>query len=244
MAVSFGWQPMPDGSESYEYVVQLDREMLARLQRGESIPISADVPEEIQPIRRIRLVIGNEDLPRQKLVTSLKPQEKSQAAGDVVRGQYAESAPRYNSQPILPANSQPRQILPANNQPQQILPANRQTQQALDNFGATLQRTAQETRQTVEGARATVEQDILPRVNQVLPKQSNAILPRNSAQNSPNTIRNTNSSDDAAIAELFGQPGGNNRSRVQVADQRNASANNQQILPRGNTTDSRNTKHF
>ena len=41
VGVLFGWQPMPDGSARYEYVVQLDPELVATLEAGESIPISS-----------------------------------------------------------------------------------------------------------------------------------------------------------------------------------------------------------
>ncbi len=73
MGVLFGWQPMPDGSPRYEYVVQLDPELLAALEAGESIPISSDIPEDIGPIGRIRIVVGREPLPRTRLTTALKP---------------------------------------------------------------------------------------------------------------------------------------------------------------------------
>jgi hypothetical protein len=65
VGVSVGWQPMPDGSPRYEYVVQLDRELLTTLKQGASIPISSEVPDDIRPIARIRIVVGDEKLPRQ-----------------------------------------------------------------------------------------------------------------------------------------------------------------------------------
>lgn len=225
LAVTYGWQPMPDGSESYEYVVQLDKELLTRLERGESIPISTDIPEDIQPIRRIRLVVGDEDLPRRKLVTALKP-EQQEASTDVVRGQYADSAPRYANQPILPADS-------ASNQ---ILPRAREVENSVNALGDALQRTARE-------ARNAAETQILPRANQILPRSSGDILPKNSTARISNTSQNTNASNDAAIRELFAEPAGRKQNNVQVADQRNAtggrypsdnSANAAPILPRNN----------
>ncbi len=69
----FGWQPMPDGNPGYEYVVQLEPELLATLQAGSSIPIAGDVPEAIGPIRRVRIVVGRGEVPRQRLTTALKP---------------------------------------------------------------------------------------------------------------------------------------------------------------------------
>lgn len=230
-AVSYGWRPMPDDSQSYEYVVQLDQELVSRLERGESIPISTDIPEEIQPIRRIRLVVGNENLPRQKLVTALKP-EQSDSTGDVVRGQYTESAPRYpsntnTSNPILPANSPARQILPRA----------QEVENSVNALGDALQRSAQE-------ARNVAETQILPRVREVLPPENRPILPKNSTARVSDTIRNTNASNDSAIRELFAEPPTNPRNNVQVADQRNTpgstytpqnNSTTTPILPRGNS---------
>ena len=57
-AVGFGWQPMPDGSERYEYIVQVDQDLAATLAAGKSIPIVGEVPEGIHPIARVRVVVG------------------------------------------------------------------------------------------------------------------------------------------------------------------------------------------
>ena len=110
VGVGFGWQPMPDGSPRYEYIVQVEPELLATLAGGQSIPISGDVPEHVHPIGRVRLVVGRGALPRQQLVTLLKPVEdgKTAAAGSgVQQAQYAEPAlPRYGepaSQPYAAA---------------------------------------------------------------------------------------------------------------------------------------------
>jgi len=73
VGVDFGWRPMPDGSPSYEYIVQLEPELLATLEEGQSVPIASEVPEDVRPIGRIRIVVGREPLPRQKLVTRFKP---------------------------------------------------------------------------------------------------------------------------------------------------------------------------
>lgn len=72
-AVGFGWQPMPDGSERYEYIVQVDQDLAATLAAGKSIPIVGEVPEGIHPIARVRVVVGEDSLPRERLVTRLKP---------------------------------------------------------------------------------------------------------------------------------------------------------------------------
>jgi hypothetical protein len=67
---------------------------------GKSIPIVSDVPEEIHPIGRIRVVVGKGDLPRQRLVTRLKPvdsakpETSSVTDGGVTPAQYGQ----YNDQ--------------------------------------------------------------------------------------------------------------------------------------------------
>lgn len=73
MGVLFGWQPMPDGSDKVEYIVQLEPELAATLREGQSIPITSDIPDDIGPIGRIRIVVGRDDLPRQNLATRSKP---------------------------------------------------------------------------------------------------------------------------------------------------------------------------
>jgi len=79
VGVGFGWQPMPDASPRYEYIVQIEPELAATLADGKSIPIASDIPDEIQPVGRIRVVVGRGDLPRQRLVTRLKPTDESAA---------------------------------------------------------------------------------------------------------------------------------------------------------------------
>lgn len=225
LGVSFGWQPMPDGSDSYEYIVQLDRELLSQLQRGESIPISTDIPDSVQPIRRIRIVAGNQDLPRRELTTRLKPNtedlaNKNDTAPDVVRGQYTQGgqsniAPRYSSQPAS------QDILPANNQAQRIRPRSSQIESSAQDFARSLQRTAEQTRDAIEN-------DIVPRAQAILPKQGSGILPRQSnnilpKQTSPgydNGIRTANSSSEADIRQLFGDDNNSSASNIRPADRR------------------------
>ncbi|MBL9164577.1 MAG: hypothetical protein JNL18_17750 [Planctomycetaceae bacterium] len=116
-AVGFGWQPMPDGSERYEYIVQVDQDLAATLAAGKSIPIVGEVPEGIHPIGRVRIMVGSGDLPRERLVTRLKPVVVAAAEGAsredsiVVRGQNAVAPAQYNqyATPLVqqPPASQP-----------------------------------------------------------------------------------------------------------------------------------------
>ena len=98
--VGFGWQPMPDGSPRYEYIVQVDADLAATLADGQSIPVVGEVPEEIHPIGRVRVVIGDGPLPRERLVTRLKPvgEEADQDLNEeiVVRGQSVAGQAPYN----------------------------------------------------------------------------------------------------------------------------------------------------
>jgi hypothetical protein len=97
VGVAFGWQPMPDGSQRYEYVVQLEPELAKALADGQSIPIVGDIPEHVQPVGRVRLVVGRDDLPRQRLVTQLKPaSDGSGADSGVALAQY--NQPAYGDQ--------------------------------------------------------------------------------------------------------------------------------------------------
>ena len=112
VGVLFGWQPMPDGSPRYEYVVQLDPELVSTLEAGESIPISSDIPEDIQPIGRIRIVVGNEPLPRTQLSSSLQassPAKKKSRAG-LIETQHRVSP--VEPTPGRYSNSSPQEILP------------------------------------------------------------------------------------------------------------------------------------
>ena len=65
--VNFGLQPAEEPTDGYEYVVQIEPELLDVLQRGESVPIESNVPPEIAPIRKVSIVVGRADLPRKTL---------------------------------------------------------------------------------------------------------------------------------------------------------------------------------
>ena len=226
MGVTVGWQPMPDGSPRYEYVVQLDRELLATMKRGQSIPISSEVPDDVRPIARIRIVVGEEELPRQKLVTQFKPWPAGSSETAVVETQYVEpavtssSGPRYQNQPILPADGPSRQILPSDSRPSSDAKS----------FGQALQRSAEQARSASSG-------------NQILPPQ-NRILPSKSGQRSTEPIRTANqlngrsrrnqgSSSQTDIQQLFGTAQGGNQGGLRPVDERSIVAGNRDnVAPR------------
>lgn len=79
MGVNFGWEPVDEGPPGYEYVVQLEPELVDVLRDGGSVPIESYVPAEAMPIRKVRIVVGRDELPRSA---------GTAAEGDtVVRGQ-------------------------------------------------------------------------------------------------------------------------------------------------------------
>jgi len=88
VGVGYGWQPMSDGSNRYEYLVQLEPELLETLKEGRSIPIVGDVPAGIGPIGRIRVTVGSGELPRRRIVTELKPEVGAKSDSDIVLTQY------------------------------------------------------------------------------------------------------------------------------------------------------------
>ena len=99
MGVGFGWQPMPDGSPRYEYIVEIEPEMLQSLAAGRSIPIVSDVPQGVGPIARVRVVVGRGKVERRLFKPVVGEPQAADATG-VVLTQYSEPAgQRYGSGP-------------------------------------------------------------------------------------------------------------------------------------------------
>ena len=65
--VNFGWQAASDGSAGYEYIVQVEPEQIDAIKRGDSIPIESNIPPDVTPIRKVRVVVGRGELPRAPL---------------------------------------------------------------------------------------------------------------------------------------------------------------------------------
>ena len=104
--VNFGWQPASNDPAGYEYTVQVEPELLEKLQRGEAVPIESNVPPEVTPIRKVRIVAGNAELPRMPLAADAKKLEKYVAKGahaaastTVIRGQSPDDAAGSNAVP-------------------------------------------------------------------------------------------------------------------------------------------------
>jgi hypothetical protein len=65
--VNFGWQPADNNSNGYEYIVQVEPELLDVLRRGETVPIESNVPPEVGPIRKVSIIVGRGDVPRETI---------------------------------------------------------------------------------------------------------------------------------------------------------------------------------
>ena len=65
--VNYGWQPAEDGTAGYEYIVQVEPELLDAARRGEKVPIESHIPPNLAPIHKVRIVVGRVDLPRAPL---------------------------------------------------------------------------------------------------------------------------------------------------------------------------------
>jgi hypothetical protein len=63
--VNYGWQPADDAANGYEYIVQVEPELLDAMRRGNAVPIESNVPAEVAPIRKVRIVVGRGELPRE-----------------------------------------------------------------------------------------------------------------------------------------------------------------------------------
>ena len=151
----FGWQPMQDGSPRYEYIVQLEPELVETLEEGPAIPITTDIPEHVGPIGRIRIVVGRGELPREQLVTQFKPIPESNEQlhrEGIVETQYTQknAFDRYSSQ----ASSV------------QILPPDNKASTAANSF-------ANELRQGANQAIQNGAEKLQNQVNQILPPQGN-----------------------------------------------------------------------
>jgi len=64
VGVNFGWQPAGGASEGYEYIVQIEPELVDVMRSGEPVPIESTVPPEVGPIRKVKIVVGRGDVIR------------------------------------------------------------------------------------------------------------------------------------------------------------------------------------
>lgn len=58
VAVAFGYEPSEDAQEGYDYTVQVEPMLLEQMQQGAAADIEVNIPPEVTPIRRVRIVVG------------------------------------------------------------------------------------------------------------------------------------------------------------------------------------------
>jgi hypothetical protein len=145
VGVGFGWQPMPDGSPRVEYLVQIEPEMLTALEAGSVIPIVSEVPQEIGPIGRVRIVIGRETLPRQGLpepIQAIRHKPNSDSPGQIIssappapvqedpivlRGQFSPEQSIVRGPPQVTKSQAPKSQAPKSQAPGPRMPDSRAT---------------------------------------------------------------------------------------------------------------------
>ncbi len=187
LSVVCGWQPMPDGSASYECVVQLEPEQVSTLQAGDSIPLTVDVPEHVRPIRRIRILVGNGPVPQNTLAADIQriPSDDAKLSRQgivetqyVVPGNTADN--RYSSQGVN----------------QQVSPAQGFAANTQDAFASSLQ----QGRQAVGEVVTQATQEILP------PNAGRAVSDTidRAGQQFGNQLRGAASSAQQDLREMFG----------------------------------------
>ncbi|HEY1067968.1 MAG TPA: hypothetical protein VGE52_17725 [Pirellulales bacterium] len=66
LAVDTGWQPAPDGG--LEYIIQVEPQLLDLMRDGQVI--QSEIPADLQGVRRYRIQVGTEPLPRVGLPTT------------------------------------------------------------------------------------------------------------------------------------------------------------------------------
>ncbi len=223
LGIVCGWQPMPDGSASYECVIQLEPELVSTLKGGDSIPLSIDVPDHVQPIKRVRIVVGTGGVPQQSLVTNPKPwpgDEAKQSREGIVETQYTFPNSAGDRYPTQQAQSQ------------QVLPPSDYGSNAQEAFARSLQNGGQAVRDAANQA----TQDILPPD----PSRSLSDAVDRTGQHLGSEVRNVGETVRSDIRQLFGS-----ESAGGVTPNLGADSQSSQILPPGSAptpvSDVRNT---
>lgn len=64
MSVTFGYEPSKDADVGYDYIVQVEPGELDDLKSGKLDDIQATLPRDVNPVRRVRIVVGSGEVPR------------------------------------------------------------------------------------------------------------------------------------------------------------------------------------
>lgn len=106
LGVDFGYQQLPDGR--LEYIIQIEPDLVASLQAGEEI--TSEIPAELRGVRRFKIRVGNDLLPRhgrpsnaernaaeqgaaEQGAAELRAAQKPLASGDRLRRRESEAEP-------------------------------------------------------------------------------------------------------------------------------------------------------
>jgi hypothetical protein len=73
--IDYGWQPLEGGG--HEYIIQVPPELLESMRSG---GIESYVPPDVQDIRRIRITVGSDPLPRTTAPAADKPTSTAEQA--------------------------------------------------------------------------------------------------------------------------------------------------------------------
>ena len=198
MGVLFGWQPMPDGSDKVEYIVQIEPELAATLREGQSIPITSDIPDDIGPIGRIRIVVGRDDLPRQSLATRSKPFAEQPALTKKSRDGLIET---QFTVPTVRSNGSGRYGNATNNNT--ISPPGVNNQGSSNPFAKTLQ----QGKQDAQNLANNFKNEILPPSSDQLFAPSSGASPgiQNAINNTKNQVRQGLRRNVEQVADRTGQ---------------------------------------
>jgi hypothetical protein len=76
LGVDVGWQPVPGGG--YEYIIQIEPEMLESLREGQEI--ESDIPHFLRDVRSYRIRVGTDILPQEGPPPEMEPLAEEPAA--------------------------------------------------------------------------------------------------------------------------------------------------------------------
>jgi hypothetical protein len=117
--VNFGWQPAAGSPDGYEYIVQVEPELLDALQRGDAVPIESNIPPDVGPIRKVSVVVGRSELP-QDTVSAV--QRTAYFAGQSGWASDSSTPPPGSTNAPTTASAYDRYALPTNTTPSGVAP--------------------------------------------------------------------------------------------------------------------------
>jgi hypothetical protein len=88
--VDFGWKALPE--DEVEYIIQIEPALLESLENGE--PIFSELAPEVRgKVRRFRIQVGNQPLPRESVMRRLRPRTSDVANDESQTKQATHEAP-------------------------------------------------------------------------------------------------------------------------------------------------------